>query len=150
MAGTTRSPSRRATSQSRSAPPPATAGSRRRPARSATSRSSTAWAPPPTASRSPACAATARSGTRPPERTAMDEERSPRRPRTLLVATVAAALAAIVTGALLINIFERKQEARNPFFRVVELTERSDDPALWGKNFPYQYDAWRRTVDQQR
>ena len=80
----------------------------------------------------------------------MDEERSPRRPRTLLVATVAAALAAIVTGALLINIFERKQEARNTFFRVVDLTDRTDDPALWGKNFPYQYDAWRRTVDQRR
>jgi nitrite reductase (cytochrome c-552) len=80
----------------------------------------------------------------------MDEERSPRRPRTLLVATVAAALAAIVTGALLINIFERKQEARNPFFRVVDLTDRTDDPALWGNNFPYQYDAWRRTVDQRR
>ena len=48
------------------------------------------------------------------------------------------------------NIFERKQEARNPFFRVVELTDETEDPAVWGKNFPLQYDGYRRTVDQVR
>ena len=52
--------------------------------------------------------------------------------------------------ALLVNIFERKQEARNPFFRVVELTDETVDPAVWGKNFPLQYDGYRRTVDQVR
>ena len=45
---------------------------------------------------------------------------------------------------------ERKEEAQNPFFRVVELTDDTIDPAVWGKNFPLQYDAYRRTVDQQR
>ena len=50
--------------------------------------------------------------------------------------------------ALLVNIFERKQEARNPFYRVVELTDDTEDPAIWGKNFPLQYDGYRRTVDQ--
>ena len=43
--------------------------------------------------------------------------------------------------ALLVNIMERKQEAKNPFFRVVELTDETEDPAVWGKNFPLQYDA---------
>jgi hypothetical protein len=52
--------------------------------------------------------------------------------------------------ALLINIFERKQEARNPFYRVVELNETVADPAVWGKNFPMQYDLYLRTVDMQR
>ncbi len=52
--------------------------------------------------------------------------------------------------AWLVNIFERKQEARDPFFRVVELTDETTDPAIWGKNFPIQYDSYRRTVDQQR
>jgi nitrite reductase (cytochrome c-552) len=52
--------------------------------------------------------------------------------------------------ALLVNIFERKQEARNPFYRVVELTDETVDPAIWGKNFPFQYDAYRRTTDMQR
>ena len=52
--------------------------------------------------------------------------------------------------ALLINIFERKQEARNPFYRVVELNDTIDDPATWAKNFPLQYDLYMLTVDMQR
>jgi nitrite reductase (cytochrome c-552) len=52
--------------------------------------------------------------------------------------------------ALLVNIFEHKQEARNPFYRVVALTDETVDPAIWGKNFPLQYDGYRRTVDQVR
>ncbi|MCK6458477.1 MAG: ammonia-forming cytochrome c nitrite reductase subunit c552 [Planctomycetes bacterium] len=67
----------------------------------------------------------------------------------LVIALFAAGLAAALT-ALLVNIMERKQEARNPFFRVVELTDETEDPAIWGKNFPVQYDAYLRTVDQRR
>ena len=63
---------------------------------------------------------------------------------------LAAALAAIGLIALLVNIFERKQEGRNPFYRVVELNDETEDPAIWGKNFPLQYDGYRRTVDQVR
>jgi nitrite reductase (cytochrome c-552) len=63
---------------------------------------------------------------------------------------VFAAIAALAVVALLVNIFERKQEARNPFYRVVELTDDTDDPAIWGKNFPLQYDGYKRTVDQVR
>ena len=51
---------------------------------------------------------------------------------------------------MLTNIFERKQEARNPFYRVVELSDTTTDPAEWGKNFPIHYDMYRRTVDQIR
>jgi nitrite reductase (cytochrome c-552) len=61
-----------------------------------------------------------------------------------------AALAAIGGLALLVNIMEHKQEAKNPFFRVVELTDDTEDPAVWGKNFPLQYDAYLKTVDQVR
>jgi nitrite reductase (cytochrome c-552) len=71
-------------------------------------------------------------------------------PRGLVIAAVAAALVTLGVVALLVNIFEHKQEARNPFFRVVELTDDTEDPAVWGKNFPQQYDAYRRTVDQVR
>jgi nitrite reductase (cytochrome c-552) len=63
---------------------------------------------------------------------------------------VAAALVAAAAAALLTNILERKQEAKNPFFRVVQLDEETEDPAVWGKNFPLQYDGYRRTVDQAR
>jgi nitrite reductase (cytochrome c-552) len=67
----------------------------------------------------------------------------------LLVAAVAAAAAAGLT-ALLVNIFEHKQEARNPFYRVVEIDDDTTDPAVWGKNFPLQYDGYKKTVDQVR
>ena len=58
--------------------------------------------------------------------------------------------ATILGAALLTNIIERKNEARNPFYRVVELTDDTVDPAIWGKNFPLQYDGYMRTVDQTR
>ncbi len=70
--------------------------------------------------------------------------------RALMLAAVAAAVITVAVVGLLVNIFERKQEGRNPFYRVVELTDDTEDPAIWGKNFPQQYDGYRRTVDQQR
>lgn len=69
--------------------------------------------------------------------------------RTLAVAAAAAA-GTLAAGALLLNVFERRQEARTPFFQVVELTDDTDDPAVWGRNFPLQYDTYRRTVDMTR
>jgi len=76
-----------------------------------------------------------------------------RRTRILALIAAIAVVAAGVTfavTALLVNIFEHKQEARNPFFRVVELTDETEDPAVWGKNFPMQYDGYRRTTDMVR
>ena len=67
----------------------------------------------------------------------------------VLIAVLAAVLALGAT-ALLVNIFQRQQEARNPFYRVVELNDEIVDPAVWGKNFPLQYDGYKRTVDQVR
>jgi nitrite reductase (cytochrome c-552) len=52
--------------------------------------------------------------------------------------------------ALLVNIFTRKEEARTPFQLVVALSDTTEDPAVWGRNFPLQYDGYRRTADQQR
>src|SRR5215213_10186940 len=69
---------------------------------------------------------------------------------TLVAVAALAALAAVGIAALLTNIFAHQQEARNPFYRVVEITDTTDDPAIWGKNFPLQYDGYRRTVDQTR
>jgi nitrite reductase (cytochrome c-552) len=64
-----------------------------------------------------------------------------------------AGLSAIATAAglaLLLDVFEKRQEARHPFFRVVELTDETEDPETWGKNFPLQYDGYLRTVDMER
>ncbi len=83
-----------------------------------------------------------------------DPSREPTRTRRPAVRWIALVLGvAFVTiglAALLTNIFERKQEARDPFYRVVALTDSTTDPAEWAKNFPIQYDAYRRTVDQVR
>jgi nitrite reductase (cytochrome c-552) len=75
--------------------------------------------------------------------------RGPSRGALVGLLALTALAAAAVTG-LLVNIMERKQEAKNPFFRVVELTDETEDAAVWGKNFPLQYDAYLRTVDQVR
>jgi nitrite reductase (cytochrome c-552) len=67
-----------------------------------------------------------------------------------LLGIFVAALATVGGVALLVNIIERKHEARNPFYRVVELTDTTDDPGAWGMNFPFQYDDYLRTVDMVR
>ncbi len=76
-------------------------------------------------------------------------ERAPRR-RVLVLSLVGVAAVTALTTGLLITIFQHKQEAQNPFFRVVELDDATDDPAVWGKNFPLQYDSYLRTADQTR
>jgi nitrite reductase (cytochrome c-552) len=81
---------------------------------------------------------------------ANSETKPARTRRVLLLTIVITALATIAVGGLLINIFERQQEARDPFFRVVELDDDTTDPAVWGRNFPLQYDDYQRTVDMQR
>jgi nitrite reductase (cytochrome c-552) len=78
---------------------------------------------------------------------------TPRRRRAwvpIVITAVIAAAAAAGGLALLVNIWERKSEARHPFFRVVELTDTTEDPAVWGKNFPLQFDGYKRSVDQVR
>jgi nitrite reductase (cytochrome c-552) len=73
----------------------------------------------------------------------------PRR-RWLLLAGVGALVLTLGVAALLTSIFQRQQEARNPFYRVVQLTDTTDDPEIWGKNFPMQYDDYLKTTDQVR
>lgn len=67
-----------------------------------------------------------------------------------IVTVAVAALAAGGGMALLVNILERKQEGKNPFYRVVELNDDIEDAEAWGRNFPLQYDDYKRTVDQVR
>ena len=90
----------------------------------------------------------------PPAVTPPDSEPTPTRrrssARTLGVIAAFAVVTTVAVAALLTNIIERRQEARNPFYRVVVLEDTTTDPAVWGKNFPQQYDGYRRTVDQVR
>ncbi len=57
------------------------------------------------------------------------------------------AVATVLVLLLYQNIIERKAEATQHVFRVVEVDDRTTDPVLWGKNYPRQYDSYRRTVD---
>jgi nitrite reductase (cytochrome c-552) len=66
------------------------------------------------------------------------------------VVVLAITLVTILIVGLLVNIFTRRQEARTPFVRVVEVTEDTTDPAIWGQNWPRQYDSFMRTVDAER
>ncbi len=77
------------------------------------------------------------------------EEPQPGIRRVVLWGGLAAvfALLAFGTSAVLVSVFERKQEARNPFVRLIEVNEISTDPAPWGMNWPHQFDSYRRTVD---
>jgi nitrite reductase (cytochrome c-552) len=74
----------------------------------------------------------------------------PRRRGLFAGVVVVVALVAAGLAALLVNIAEKKQEARTPVVRVVEITDETEDPALWGKNFPVEYDLYKKTTDQVR
>lgn len=68
----------------------------------------------------------------------------------LLLLTLLVGMATFGVLALLINIFERKQESRTPFVRLVEVNEVSSDPEPWGVNFPLQYESYLKTADSER
>ena len=72
--------------------------------------------------------------------------------KTILLVSVAIAFAALgfLVSSLLTNIFERKQEAKNPYVRLVEVTEATTDAAPWGINWAREYDGYRRTNEVTR
>jgi nitrite reductase (cytochrome c-552) len=75
---------------------------------------------------------------------------SPPPPRSRVWYVVTALVTAVVTYglvALLMNINERKQEGRQHYLKLVELNEDTIDPAEWGKNFPREYDSYKRTAE---
>ncbi len=65
-----------------------------------------------------------------------------------LIVVVAVLTAGVVYLAL--NISERKAEGTETFVRLAETDETTVDPAIWGQNFPRQYDGYLRTVDTER
>lgn len=76
-------------------------------------------------------------------------DRMGRRRQMLLLALLMVVIAVVTFGvtALLVTIFEHRQERRTPFVRVVDVNEVSTDPVLWSANWPHQFDSYRRTVD---
>jgi nitrite reductase (cytochrome c-552) len=72
------------------------------------------------------------------------------RPRWAVLTVILAAALTWGVAALLMNIAERKREGERPTFWVMEQGEQVTDPAQWGRNFPRQYDGYKRTVDTER
>ncbi len=72
------------------------------------------------------------------------------KPRTLVIIAVVAAVAVVGLSLLGNNIAQRQTEAKYTVLRVADINETTSDPAEWGKNFPRQYDSYKRTVDMER
>ena len=68
----------------------------------------------------------------------------------LIGVVVVVAIATALVTALLVNIFERKSEARSPYVRLVEVTEDTTDPKQWGINWPKQYGTYLLTAQVTR
>jgi len=66
--------------------------------------------------------------------------------RGAVVLVVASAVVTFLVTALLVNIFERKSEARNPYVLLEQVGEDDTDPAKWGVNWPREYDSYKRTA----
>ncbi|HUR28217.1 MAG TPA: ammonia-forming cytochrome c nitrite reductase subunit c552, partial [Planctomycetota bacterium] len=70
-----------------------------------------------------------------------------RRPRlTFVLVVLLVATATAAATALLVNIYERKAEARSPYVLLQPVSEDDTDPAKWGVNWPKQYDGYKRTA----
>lgn len=57
---------------------------------------------------------------------------------------------ALGLSALLVTIGERQGEARHPYELLVPVDEETTDPAVWGVNWPSQYESYLRTTDWER
>ncbi len=68
------------------------------------------------------------------------------RARVLLLTFLVAAMGTGVVAWVLTTMFARKQEARVPYVRVVDVNEISVDPVPWGLNWPHHFDGWKSTA----
>jgi nitrite reductase (cytochrome c-552) len=67
------------------------------------------------------------------------------RARVLIIALGGLVLG-VGIGALLVTIAVRQQEARQTYFKVVEVREEEPDSSVWGRNFPNEYEAFLKTM----
>jgi nitrite reductase (cytochrome c-552) len=66
----------------------------------------------------------------------------------ILVSAVSA-LTTFGLAALLMNVAQHKREARESYVKLAELSEDTVDPAVWGRDFPRQYDGYLHTADNE-
>lgn len=75
------------------------------------------------------------------------KEKFYKRPLVLVVVAIAAGIATFVIAMLLMNVFSKQQETTNSFTQVVDQDETTVDPAIWGQNFPLQYEGYKSTAE---
>ncbi|MGO3040882.1 ammonia-forming cytochrome c nitrite reductase subunit c552 [Ancrocorticia populi] len=78
---------------------------------------------------------------------AIPKRRLYRRPWFLVLIALGAGIITFVIAMLLTDIFSKQQETTNSFTQVVDLDETTVDPAIWGQNFPVQYEAYKQTAE---
>jgi nitrite reductase (cytochrome c-552) len=76
----------------------------------------------------------------------MTNERLRSRASLLALVFAAAVVGTLLVTWVLVTMFGRKQEARQPFVRLAEVTEISTDPEPWGRSWPHQFDGWKATA----
>lgn len=69
------------------------------------------------------------------------------RPLWIVLIILAAMALTFTITTLLVSIFQHKQESAAPVTNVVALDEETYDPAVWGENFPSQYESWLATEE---
>lgn len=69
------------------------------------------------------------------------------RPLWIVLIILAAMAVTFTITALLMSIFQHQQESATPPTRVSDLDETTYDPAVWGENFPSQYEGWLATAE---
>jgi nitrite reductase (cytochrome c-552) len=60
-----------------------------------------------------------------------------------------AAAATFLITMLLVNVRDRKREARETHLLVAPLSEDTLDPAIWGRDFPREFETFQRTTQMQ-
>ncbi|MDO5025964.1 MAG: ammonia-forming cytochrome c nitrite reductase subunit c552 [Trueperella sp.] len=64
-----------------------------------------------------------------------------------LVLLVVVAVATAFITWLLLDILQNKEEAAHPWAAVAEITDTTYDPAVWGQNWPAQYEGYKATAE---
>lgn len=80
----------------------------------------------------------------------MTGEKSESKKNSPLIAVAVVGMSAVVVlllGLLLISIMERRWEAERPALVLKPIAEFEPDNAVWGQNYPREYESYRATKD---
>ncbi len=72
------------------------------------------------------------------------------RTQIIMISVSVSTVLALGISALLVNIMEKKNEAKQTFLKIADISDDEENPAEWGKNFPLQFEGYMKTVDQVR